>query len=285
MPVGIYTVRLVVLAADITSELEPQRLHNATTLDSPISSIFSVACSSAGRPLIMGQATSRDAQGQRPRNRLRSTSWAPTSSPPPLSGSDGNDQVPETAQQRPLFSRPASQRLNPFNVPSIQHLERPDAGSFAAAAPLLTRRRSRMTRARSSLTYIPNLIHRRLSTRTRPGDPEIPQTPSSAASFPVSSRPTLRHTATTGYEQRPTYLPRLQVPDLDLNFDELPANSNFVSPLTQTSRLGSARRDGRAMSMLPTFRPDRSLRSMTSSFSRRRSPVRREEDQAAMLSR
>ncbi|KAF2684361.1 hypothetical protein K458DRAFT_302779 [Lentithecium fluviatile CBS 122367] len=140
-----------------------------------------------------------------------------------------------------------------------------------------------MTRARSSLSSIPGLLHRRLSTRTR--DVDSAYASSSTTSFTATSRSTLRHTTSTGYERSP-YLPRVQLPELDLNFDDLPNNSSSTeSSQAPPPRLAPARRDGRTSSMLPSFRPDRGLRSMTSSLRRRRSPIRREEDQAAMLSR
>jgi hypothetical protein len=234
----------------------------------------------------MGNANSRATSDSRPRNRARPASWAPTlstlSSPPQQPDSDS---VPEL--QRPALSsmsRAASQRFNPFNMLSTHH-ERSDAGSSAPDGPTgLARRRSRMTRARTSLTSIPSLFHRRTSSRSH--DHDSAYASDSTASVPSISRSTLRHTTSTGYERSP-FLPRVQVPELDLNFDDLPNHPNNDHPHTHSHapRLSPARRDGRASSMLPSFRPDLGLRSMTSQLRRRRSPLRRDEDQAAMLSR
>lgn len=229
----------------------------------------------------MGQANSRGTSDPRPRSRLRPTSWAPSLSPLPLPESGS---VPELLRSPPpSSSRPLSQRFNPFNILSTHH-ERSDGASSGrdGAITSLQRRRSRITRARSSLSSIPNLFHRRISSRPR--DDESPYASSASPTFPEASRSTLRHTTSTGYERSP-YLPRVHVPDLDLNFDDLPNNANTDPSHPHPPRLSSARRDGRASSMIPSFRPDRGLRSISSSLRRRRSPIRREEDQAAMLSR
>ncbi|KAF2437924.1 hypothetical protein P171DRAFT_372634 [Karstenula rhodostoma CBS 690.94] len=142
-----------------------------------------------------------------------------------------------------------------------------------------------MSRARSSLSSIPSLLHRRMSSRSRDGE-SAPSTPSERpAPTPQIERLRHRHTTSTGYERSP-YLPRVQVPpELDLGFEELSGTTSNVSSNSPLPRLSAARRDGRASSMLPSFRTDRGLRNMTNSLRRRRSPIRREEDQAAMLSR
>lgn len=246
----------------------------------------------------MGQASSRGAHSQQqqqqsqpqpqpqppppPRRRARPTSWAAPSLI--TRARPDRDAVPEMVRVAPP-SRPLSQRFNPMNILSTHH--EPDAARSTALdnpGSRLPRRPSRMTRARSSLSSIPTLLHRRISSRSRDED----------ATPPPSGRPTPtpqmerlrhRHTTSTGYERSP-YLPRMQEPsDLDLSFEELtdmPSNTSSNAPLP---RLSSARRDGRASSMLPSFRPDRSIRSMTNSLRRRRSPMRQGEDQAAMLSR
>ena len=139
-----------------------------------------------------------------------------------------------------------------------------------------------MTRARSSLSSLPGLLHRRISGRARDHDPASSPAPTPPAE---RLRHRHRHTTSTASEHSP-YLPRVQVPAaLDLSFEELAGTTSNTSSSPPLSQLSSARRDGRASSMLPSFRPDRGLRSMTNSLRRRRSPVRREEDQAAMLSR
>lgn len=253
---------------------------NATTFTSPPQLLFERPASKAGRPPSMGQGNSRGSPEQRPRSRLRPASWAPSLSPLPPSQ---NGSMPEMVQLPPSSSRPMSQRFNPFNVLST-HPEHTDAGLSGPDSAIagLRRRSSRMTRARSSLASISNSLQRRISSRSR--DIDSPYASSSTTSFPATSRSTLRHTTSTGYERSP-YLPRVHVPELDLNFDDLPDHANAEPPNPQLPRLSSMRRDGRASSMLPSFRPERGLRSMTSSLRRRRSPIRREEDQAAMLSR
>lgn len=73
------------------------------------------------------------------------------------------------------------------------------------------------------------------------------------------------------------------MPELDLNFDDLPTPNIDITP-----RLTPRRDNTRSASMsdrISSLRPDRGIRSMTSSLRRRRSPLRRDEDQAAMLSR
>lgn len=227
----------------------------------------------------MGQASSRGTSDARPRHRdrLRPTSWAPSLSPP--QPENDADTVPELRPIPSTSPRPISQRFNPFNVLSAHH-ERSDAGSSAADSALtLARRRSRISRARTSLTSIPGLFHRRISSRSRNTD--SPYASSSTSSFPTASRSTLRHTTTSPG----AFLPRVQVPDLDINFDDLSNSSTAEHTHAHLPRLSAVRRDGRASSMIPSFRPDRGLRSMTSSLRRRRSPLRRDEDQAAMLSR
>lgn len=191
--------------------------------------------------------------------------------------------MPEMTQLPPSSPRPASQRFNPFNVLAPHH-ERSDAGSSGVDGAIASfrRRSSRITRARSSLSSLPTILSRRISSRSR--DPDSAYASSSLSSFPRASRSTLRHTTSTGYERSP-YLPRVQLPDLDLNFEDLPNHVNTEPSLAHPPRLGAVRRDGRASSMIPSFRPDRGLHRMTSSLRRRRSPIRREEDQAAMLSR
>ncbi|KAF2805683.1 uncharacterized protein BDZ99DRAFT_490639 [Mytilinidion resinicola] len=134
-----------------------------------------------------------------------------------------------------------------------------------------------MNRTRSSLyASIPSLFHRRNTTRphTEPAFESIP-----APSYPFYRRPsTPRHAATDQ-----GFLPHVQVPELDLSFEQIPNH-------LELPRLSSPRRElSRTASMsdrLSSLRPDRGIRSMTSSLRRRRSPLQsREEDQAANLSR
>ncbi|KAF2877466.1 hypothetical protein BDV95DRAFT_625343 [Massariosphaeria phaeospora] len=190
----------------------------------------------------MGQANSRGSSDARPRNRPRPNSWAPSLGPPPQPASDS---VPEGLRPRLSSSRPASsQRFNPLSILST-HQEHADAAS----------------RARSSLTSIPSLFHRRSSSRSTEHSDSLYVSPPSSA-FPSASHPALRHTTNSGYE-RGAFLPRVQLPELDLNFDEL-SNQRAEHAHAPGPRLIPARRDGRASSLLPSFRPDIGLRSMTS---------------------
>ncbi|KAF9734710.1 hypothetical protein PMIN01_07613 [Paraphaeosphaeria minitans] len=243
----------------------------------------------------MGQSSSRGAQDPPPpppppRSRARPSSWGPSMSMG-RSSPTASDAVPDMVQRaRPYSSRPLSQRLNlnPLQMLST-HREHDDARSTAVANSVSgpQRRPSRMTRARSSLSSFPSLLHRRISGRSRDVETVSSSTPSERpAPTPQIERLRHRHTTSTGYERSP-YLPRVQAPspELNLSFEELGGSTSNTSSNSPPPRLSSARRDGRASSMLPSFRPDRGLRNMTNSLRRRRSPVRREEDQAAMLSR
>lgn len=233
----------------------------------------------------MGQTSSRGAQDHQPptRTRTRPTSWAPSSM---ARRQPDSSAVPDMVERPLPSSRPLSQLLfNPLNLRSTHHdhlTARPTALDSPGSG--LQRRPSRMTRARSSLSSIPSLLSRRISSRSRLD--EAVSTPSDRSSPPPRiDRFRHRHTTSTGYERSP-YLPRVQVPsELDLSFEELTGSTSNTSSNAAVPRLSSARRDGRASSMLPSFRPDRGLRNMTNSLRRRRSPIRREEDQAAMLSR
>ncbi|KAF2180507.1 hypothetical protein K469DRAFT_592216 [Zopfia rhizophila CBS 207.26] len=97
-------------------------------------------------------------------------------------------------------------------------------------------------------------------------------------SFSSASRSTPRH---TNEHERGPVLPRVQVPELGLNFDELPENTVFQNH-THVPRLMPSIRDRRSSSMISSLRAQRGIGS---TLRRRRSPLRRDEDQAAMLSR
>lgn len=219
----------------------------------------------------MGQANSRgatDRPGTRPGTRRgRPASWFIPETPAP------NDRSALDLQP-PTSSRSGTQRFSPFSRLSTAIS---DAGSSGSTINL-TRRRSRINRARSTLSAsIPNFLHRGALSRSR--DESGYNSPPATSSSPIS-RPTPRHAASDG---RGYLLPRLQVPELDLNFDDLPNPNIDVTP-----RLTSRRDNARSASMsdrISSLRPDRGIRSMTSSLRRRRSPLRRDEDQAAMLSR
>ncbi|PSN69269.1 hypothetical protein BS50DRAFT_337983 [Corynespora cassiicola Philippines] len=231
----------------------------------------------------MGQANSRGgASESRPRSRIRPTSWAPSLSPP----QPQHDSLSELRSPSHSTTTPSSwERINPFSNLST-HSEHSDAGpSSQPAAATVARRRSRITRARSSLSAIPNLFHRR--TSSRPREPEPSFASASTSPLPSPGTSTLRRETSDGPERGSPFLPRMQPLDLDLSFEDITSSHTHNDhPVAHLPRLRSERRDGRASSMLPSLgRPDRGLRSMTSSLRRRRSPLRRDEDQAAMLSR
>ncbi|CAI6337548.1 unnamed protein product [Periconia digitata] len=243
----------------------------------------------------MGQAHSRGELPPNQRNRLqRPQSLRPTFSPPP------SDQELSEMIQQPTSSRPISQRfLTPLSSLLSNHRESPDAGPSGPDAALsqLNGRRSRLSRARSSISSIPTmLLNRRPSSRLARArssplvtfDPSSSYnpTPPSSSSLTTSPPASTQHTPTTISDESAAanrYLP--PIPDLDLNFEGLANHARAASLAALSSRPTSSRREGRP-SMLPTFRPDRSIRNMTNSLRRRRgSPSRRDEDQAATLSR
>ena len=84
----------------------------------------------------------------------------------------------------------------------------------------------------------------------------------------------------------PGYLPDIDVPDLDLNFnfDSTPSQPADI-PQRIPARRDSPRPPSIFSDRISALRPDRGLRNVTNSLRRRRSPPRRGEDQAAMLSR
>ncbi|KAJ9669844.1 hypothetical protein H2201_000230 [Coniosporium apollinis] len=210
----------------------------------------------------MGQTPSRSSPAPEDRRRNRS-SWLPR----PLTSSSGTEPSPEpqplARHDTPTFSPAAD-----FSAAAQ------DAGTSSSFTNLTRRSRLSLSRARTTLTTsIPNLLTRTTSTRSRPRTDA--STPSSR--FSLMSRPPPRHSSSDG----PSFhLPTLQVPELDINFeDPIPDPEPIIRP--------SPRRD-RSSSIFPDrilSRPDRGIRNMTSSLRRRRSPITRGEDQAAMLSR
>ncbi|KAH9876790.1 hypothetical protein IAQ61_002151 [Plenodomus lingam] len=220
----------------------------------------------------------------------------------------GEDDALHTLLHSPLAqgpTTPVTRRNNPFHRLS-SHFGRPDAGpSLLDPPPPLTRPRSRLQRARSSLGSISGLLHYRPSLSGRNSNSnsnsntDLPA--DSSSSPPLSPRPPPARSVlrrAPAHDQDP-FLPRVQVPDLGFDFDQLMQNnvqaqdpdtpgSPFLAPSTLL------RRDGRALSMLPA---QRRLRNMMSSPRRRRSVWhdedhlggverrRQGEDQADVLSR
>lgn len=243
-------------------------------------------------PRNMGQANSRGASEPRPRPRARPTSWAPSMlSRPPQPGHD-SDPMPELMNISHDSLSPASQRRNTLHRLSSLY-GRQDAGSSRRHDTTPARPQSRLTRARSSLSSIAGLLHRRPSMSARRTEPVYRLgVPTSTSTTP---RSTLRHSTS----ERGPVLPRVQIPELDIDFDRLLRSaSNTERPDTHSRRplapLSPLRRDGRALSMLPS---QRRLRNMIGPSRRRRSiwndedhldnieRLRRGEDQADVLSR
>ncbi|CAN9216564.1 unnamed protein product [Alternaria alternata] len=243
----------------------------------------------------MGQANSTGAADAQTRRRSRPLSWAPGL----LASSQPNDDtVPELlhrAPDTPSRSRPSITTTRISNRLS-SHFGRHDAGSSAPEdAPVPSRSRSRLHRARSSLSSMTGLLSRRPPLPARNTEPTsgfaAPSTPNNT----VPSRAALRHTAS----DRGPFLPRVQVPELGLDFDQLlRTNSQAERPDGHRQRplvpLSPLRRDGRALSIIPS---QRRLRNMIGHPRRRRSlwqdgenmdnvqQLRQGEDQADVLSR
>ncbi|KAF1982665.1 hypothetical protein K402DRAFT_424410 [Aulographum hederae CBS 113979] len=83
------------------------------------------------------------------------------------------------------------------------------------------------------------------------------------------------------------FLPRLQVPELSLNFDDMALDlemGNHHNNNANTNRRNSLRGTSNISDRFASLRPDRGLRTMASSLRSRRRSLRH-EDQAAVLSR
>jgi hypothetical protein len=237
----------------------------------------------------MGQANSTSSSEARPARRARPTSWAPSLLSRP--SQPESDSVPELLDHPRTYSSPTPPRTNPLRRFSSLY-RRPDAGSSGRDDTPPTHPRSRLTRARSSISSIAGLLHSRPLISSRNTEPvyhigvQPPNGPPRSA---------LRHTTS----DRGPFLPRVQVPDLDFDLDRLlrtrssaeRSDTHRPRPLAPLSPL---RRDGRALSMLPS---QRRLRNMIGPSRRRRSiwndedhmdnieRLRRGEDQADVLSR
>jgi hypothetical protein len=239
----------------------------------------------------MGQANSSGASEPRPRRRTRPTSWAAPSLLNRSSQAE-SDSVPELVHAVHDHSSPAAQRRNPLRRLSSLY-GRQDAGSSGRGDTTPARSRTRLSRARSSLSSMADFLHSRPTLPSTQTEPVLRHGVHTSISAP---RSTLRHS--TG--DRGPYLPRVQIPDLDLDLDGLLRTASTTAqpdthrPRTMPPLGGPLRRDGRALSMIPS---QRRLRNMISP-SRRRRPIwgeedhmenierlRRGEDQADVLSR
>jgi hypothetical protein len=242
----------------------------------------------------MGQANSTGASEPRPHRRTRPTSWAPSLLNRPSPPQPESDGVPELVNVSQESSGPASGSRNPLRrLSSLRGWH--DAGSSGRqdtpAAP--TRPRTRLSRARSSLSSISEMLHSRPSLSTRRTEPVF-RVGSPAAS--TAPRAVLQH----GAGEPGDFLPRVHIPELDIDVDRLLRTGSTVErPDTHRPRSmapsSPLRRDGRALSsILP---PQRRLRDMINPSRRRRSMwgdeenteniqrLRRGEDQADVLSR
>jgi hypothetical protein len=238
----------------------------------------------------MGQANSSGAHEARSRRRTRPTSWAGSLLNHPSHAE--SDSVPELVHAPNDHSSPAAPRRNPLRRFSSLY-GRQDAGSSGRGDTTPARARTRLSRARTSLSSMADFLHSRPALSSPQTEPVLGHGVHTSITAP---RSTLRHS--TG--DRSPFLPRVQIPDLDLDLDGLLRTaSTTAQPDTHRPRtmppLGSPlRRDGRALSMIPS---QRRLRNMISP-SRRRRPIwgeedhmenierlRRGEDQADVLSR
>ncbi|KAF4541188.1 Zinc finger RING-type protein [Lasiodiplodia theobromae] len=230
----------------------------------------------------MGQSSSRGVSA--PAERRRSSQHSPT--PRRISHVADGSSTPE--------SQPTS-RSSAHNFLSFTRLRsgRPDAGSSQAPEAVL-RRRSRLSRAQSSISSI--LSRPRSSSRSR-DRPARTNTRRLSAPFAPFWSPAQPSSSTSDSPGSP--LPRLQMPELAgaLNIDDLAPESPETDSLLQ-SPLQSREQDveperptslQHSNSILDRVAgsvvPERSSRNVRNSLRRRRSPLNQNEDNAAMLSR
>jgi hypothetical protein len=252
--------------------------------------LFFLRCSFlAEGPHNMGQANSSGASEPRPRRRARPSSWAPSLLNRPLQAE--GDNVPELVNAPLDYSNSGAQRRNPLRRFSSLY-GRQDAGSSGRDDAPPTRSRTRLSRARSSLSSMTDFLHSRPSISSRRTEPVY------HAGVPTANT-AARATLTHSNSDSGPFLPRVQIPDLDLDLDGLLRSASTMDRLdAQRPRplapLSPLRRDGRA---LPTIPSQRRLRNMMNPSRRRRSiwgdedpmenieRLRRGEDQADVLSR
>ncbi|USP74683.1 hypothetical protein yc1106_01957 [Curvularia clavata] len=247
----------------------------------------------------MGQANSRGASDAHTRRRPRPLSWAPGRLASPSGTTlrdsdittDAHSLTPEPPRPSTAarFSRRLSSHLG-------WHDARPLPPPDHQPEPPPARERSRFSRARSSLSSMTGLLQSRPSLRARGSERARTWTPPPDAARRTS--PTSLALGQTPSE-RGLVLPRVQVPDLGLDFDQLlrsnsPDNSPDVDRQHFLSPLAPLRRDGRSLGIIPS---QRRIRNMISHQRRRRSlwhegdtmdnaqHLRQGEDQADVLSR
>lgn len=214
----------------------------------------------------MGQASSRGTAGTPERPQPRSNRSSLFLRPASSRAADAQD----VQQRRP---RPRPRPLSFISSRSHSAAARLDAGPPSDANDI-TRRRSRLVRARTNLAAIPTILNRRGSSRQPESHTSEQADRTFSNTLTSPAEPTSNHDFV---------LPNLDIPDIELNIDDLrPLIDEHAQPITRRDppRLASNLSD-----RISSLRPDRGIRSMTSSLRRRRSPLRRDEDQAAMLSR
>lgn len=232
----------------------------------------------------MGQTPSRDAaEPSRPTSNL---SQAPARS---LTSQNTNrhsttEVLSNSAHSRSSFSN--SLRFRPPRLMPPRQTSSAASGSVesnqASTNMSAAQRRSRLVRARSSFhTSIPNF----LSRYGRPNHPDHVDEPQRPPSDRPASRVLPRPLPPQSNSDPGYQIPQLEVPraELDISFEEFASDTEHAP--TQANRREVGRASSFISERMSALRPDRSLRNMTNSLRRRRSPLRREEDQAAMLSR
>lgn len=233
--------------------------------------------------IAMGQSHSRDAVGpSRPNRDLSLAPTRPIVNPASNVPSAGGVSI---SSPEPRSSISNSLRLRPPRLSSLGRLSSTTGSAESSqsnTASPAQQRRSRLVRARSSFsTSIPNFLNRYARPSNREFSDEthrLNEDPPAPENYPRLSP--LQSNDDPGYQ-----IPQLEVPraELDISFDEFTSDTDPPSP--QPSRREVGRASSFISERMSALRPDRSLRNMTNSLRRRRSPLRREEDQAAMLSR
>jgi len=242
----------------------------------------------------MGQANSTGTAEPRPR-RARPSSWAPSLLHRPAQAE--SDNVPEMVNASHDYSSPLSQRRNPLRRLSSLYgrHERHDAGPSRRDTALVpTRSPSRLTRARTSLSSIPGLLHRRPTLSSRSTEPVSRLDVQTSSVAPSSS-------VWTSRTDHGPFLPRVQIPELDIDIDGLlqeaatpeQTDGHRAWPRPLSPFAPPRREGGRPLSMLPSQRRFRNLlgsrrrRSMWSDEDQMDNieRLRRGEDQADVLSR
>ncbi|KAH7053080.1 hypothetical protein B0J12DRAFT_658658 [Macrophomina phaseolina] len=228
----------------------------------------------------MGQSSSRGASSPPERRRSSQPSPTPRRISRALDGPSSPEPQPtsrSSAHTFLSFSRFRSDRSS-------------DAGSSASSQAVF-RRRSRLSRAHTSISSI--LSRPRSSSRSRDRPPRTNPHRFSSPFWPPTQ------VSSSSPEPPSSPSPRLHIPELDpLNFDDITTEpveteSLLAGPTTQTRdqdaetdrQTGLQRPNNILDRVAGSVVPERSGRSVRNSLRRRRSPLNQGEDNAAMLSR